>query len=156
MGLADLANLGEAVGGFAVVLSLLYLTYELRTSTKALKASTASQASQSWAALNESVIHDPELLALIVKFNSEDFQPSNFSKEELYRSALFCRVLMQKFESEYFLYESGILAENIWNIRVSYFHRSFELPGWKWWWEKEKKISAYTDEFLQNVFLSAE
>ena len=156
MGLADLANLGEAVGGFAVVLSLLYLTYELRTSTKALKASTASQASQSWAALNESLVHDPELLALVDKFHSKDFQPSNFSKEELNRSALFCRVLMQKAESEYFLYESGIFPENIWEKRVSLFRRWFELPGWKWWWKKEKKYSAYTDEFLQNIFLSAE
>lgn len=156
MSLADLANLGEAVGGFAVVLTLLYLAYELRTSTKTMRASTASQASQSWASLNESMLHDTELIALTNKLFDKDYDSESLSKEEKARLSLFCRTMMQKAEAEYFLFEAGILPESIWGGRRDNIRRWFALPGWKDWWDGEKRYSGYTKEFISELFPSSD
>ena len=152
MNLADLANLGEAIGGFAVVLSLLYVAYELRTSTKTMRASTASQSSQSWSSLNESILHDPELIALTNILFSKEYDSESLTKVERARLSLFCRTVMQKAEAEYFLFEAGILTERIWKIRRINIRKWFMLPGWIEWWDSEKRLSGYTEEFISELF----
>ena len=151
MNLTELANLGEAIGGFAVVFSLLYLAYELRISTKTTRASTASQSNQTWASMYESLLHDPELLALTNTLFKKEFESETLSNEDKGRLWLFCRTVMLKAEAEYFLFKAGILPDNIWEIRRAGYRRWFALPGWKEWWGYEEQYSTYTKEFISDL-----
>ncbi len=46
MTIQDLANLGETIGGFGVVISLLYLAVQIRQNTRAVRSSSYHQAAE--------------------------------------------------------------------------------------------------------------
>jgi hypothetical protein len=41
MSLHELANLGQIIGGLAVVISLIYVAYQIRQNTNAVRSATA-------------------------------------------------------------------------------------------------------------------
>ena len=56
MTLANLANIGEFIGGIAVIVSLIYLALQIRHNTKTVRGSTLQQNTDFWGDF-ESVIH---------------------------------------------------------------------------------------------------
>ena len=72
MTLSDLGSLGEAIGGVAVLISLIYLAVQIRHNTKATRASTVLGLTNAWqdyllqamepatAQLLEAGVQDPE------------------------------------------------------------------------------------------------
>ena len=61
--LEDLGNLGDFIGGIAVVASLIYLAFQIRRNTLAIQASTIESASQASAEIMELMTRDAELLS---------------------------------------------------------------------------------------------
>lgn len=55
MTLESFANIGEALGGITVLISLIYLVLEVRRNTKSVRASSAWNADVGLAALNEGI-----------------------------------------------------------------------------------------------------
>jgi hypothetical protein len=129
MSLDQLANLGEAIGGFAVVLSLLYLGYELRTNTKTPRVSKAAQSSESRSDLNVSYSQDPAILDLVRRTHVEKCESGSLSMEERTRWSYYCGSIMQRCEAEYFLKEAGIHPESVYNNRIANVISWMELPA---------------------------
>lgn len=152
MSLDQLANLGEAIGGIAVVLSLLYLGYELRANTRTLRASKAAQSSESWSDLNVSWSQDPAILDLVRKAHVEKCESESLSIEERIRWSFYCRSIMQRCEAEYFLKEAGIHPESVYNNRITNLRSWMELPAWRDWWEREEATSMFSQDFVNSVF----
>ena len=48
MSIAELGSLGEFVSSFAVLLTLVFLTFQMRQNTKAVRASTAAEMMSQW------------------------------------------------------------------------------------------------------------
>ena len=67
MSLEDLGNLGEALGGLAVLVTLVYLAIQTRENTKALRAATFQQVVDSFADISGSLSHDRELTEIVLK-----------------------------------------------------------------------------------------
>ena len=79
MGLNQLANLGEAISGFAVIGSVIFLAYELRASTKILKASKAAQSSEQWASFNQITMQNTDVIGIVQKAFVEKKSLADFS-----------------------------------------------------------------------------
>ena len=94
MTLEQLASMGEMIGGFSVVLTLLYLAFETRRNTTVHIASTNSDAYLDWAASNQAVASDPILIPIIARVY--DNQPlDSFDLTERIRIELSMRSLFQ-------------------------------------------------------------
>jgi len=108
----QLANLGEAIGGIAVVISLIALIYQIRQNTQAIKAQTARDADSCWATINMDMSADTERASLIVRIGPgvslEDFEP-----DEQFRLHMWTRGLLQQFQSEYYVWKSGSLPDDV-------------------------------------------
>ena len=65
MDLSQLADLGEFIGGVAVLVTLVYLAAQIRQNTKVVATNTQSGIFESWAALASDVVRDPAVAALI-------------------------------------------------------------------------------------------
>ena len=63
--------LAEIIGGIAVIVSMLYLAYEVRQNTAATRSITQQQIMDSAKDINLVIGTDPELAKLIVKSNSD-------------------------------------------------------------------------------------
>jgi hypothetical protein len=62
--LEDLGNLGDFIGGLAVVATLIYLAFQIRHNTTSVEAAAVQSAAQSFADIVESFARDPELMKL--------------------------------------------------------------------------------------------
>lgn len=152
MDLSQLANLGEAISGFAVIGSVIFLAYELRASTKILKASKAAQSSEQWASFNQTTMQSTDVIGIIQKAFVEKSSLADFSIEEAIRFDAYCRAVMQLAEAEYFLFEAGIHPGDVYENRITNIRSWMKLPAWSDWWEREKSISMYSSDFINNLF----
>ena len=146
MDLQTFAQLGEALGGLAIVVSLLYVAVELRNNTRSLRASTSYLGAHSWPEFNEKVLADPEWLSLVNRALAND---ASFSPEERLRLNITYRCLMERLDGLYYLYRNGLLEQELWDVRLTWARRFIADPFWQEWWRHERNTSNYSPSFIE-------
>jgi hypothetical protein len=127
----ELGNLGDFVGGIAVVVTLIYLAIQVRQNTLALKASSWQEVvagTRQAARLRGS----PEMarafaVGLASYPDMDDGNRARFSTQ-VTDEAL-------NFQSIYALYQSKQLAEPVYNAYLVWFAAIIATPGGTAWWE---------------------
>jgi hypothetical protein len=140
----------EIVGAIAVVVSLLYLAHEIRSNTKVLKANAGKDAQLQWAVVNEALWQSPDRM-VIARALDPTASPEDFSQEEKQMVFWFSRAMLQRFESELFQFQAGLLHEELWNAHRTWCAGFLQLPVIKDWWETERDQPAYTDTFIRTI-----
>jgi len=79
MSLEQLANVGEALGGLAVLVSLIYLIFELRRSTRTARSSNAWNSTVALAELCEVLADNPQLSELTMRCHSPETSPEDLT-----------------------------------------------------------------------------
>ncbi|MEP1469340.1 MAG: hypothetical protein ABJK25_00045 [Halieaceae bacterium] len=151
MTLEQFGNLGEAIGGIAVVISLLALAIQLRQNTKAVRAESARAAESEWATMNiEWANHFPRELGVQVftATNLDELTP----QEALQCQTLF-RAMWHQLTSEYYLWRKGLHDEEIWERRVVFFRGFIEPPLVRHFFEEERR--TYLDPNLYREIMDA-
>jgi len=144
--------LGEIVGAAAVVVSIVYLSVQIKSNTRAMKASAGFDATHSWATTNEQVMLFPdEMLVSIPRVLDPDESLENFSAAEQTRIRLMFRSLFQKLEGQYQLWKYGHLEPDIWQARRTWARGAIDTPVVRAWWEVERTRSVFTDEFIHAI-----
>jgi hypothetical protein len=148
--------IGEIVGALAVVISIAYLAIQIRSNTRATKASAGFEATHSWAASNEQATQMTDgLLEAMNKSFGPEARQNDFSDIENIRIGAHFRSLFQKLEGQYYLYQYGYLATDLWKKRSSWARGFIQLPYYKNWWENELKEMVYSDEFVDAIHSSS-
>ena len=75
MTLADFGSLGEALGGAAVIFSLLYLIVEVRKNTRAARSGSAWNSTVALAELCEIIANNPQMAELCMRSLDENVSP---------------------------------------------------------------------------------
>ena len=145
-----ITGIAEIVGAIAVVISLLYLAHEIRSNTKVLKANAGKDAQLQWAELNESLWQSPDRM-VIARALDPDASSEDFSQEEKQIVLWFSRAMLQRFESELFEYQAGLLHEELWAAHRTWCAGFLQLPVIKDWWEHERHQPAYTKTFIRSI-----
>lgn len=135
--LEDLGNLGDFVGGLAVVITLIYLAFQIRQNTASVEAAAVQSASQSFADIVESFARDPELMKLYLD-GSRDYE--SLSAEERQRFAAIMGSMLHRFEGLVVLSDRRILPPRSWDGAVNRLRGAFALPGTLAWWERGKHV----------------
>jgi len=144
--------ISEILGAIAVVVSIGYLSIQIRSNTRAMRASGGFDATHSWADTNQSAIGwDPEMKSNMVKSMSPDSSWNDFTSIERFDLTIGHRALFQKLEGQYFLYKYDFLDQDIWNKRGAWAASLIALPFYKEWWRQEKVQHVYTDEFVVAI-----
>ena len=152
MSIQDLGALGEFVGSLGVIVTLIYLAIQIRSNTRATKASAGFQATHSWADLNEQLTAQPDdILATFVGIYAADFDPDQLNDVQYLRLTLFTRAMFQKLEGQFFLYKFGLLDQSLWQQRSSIGRGVIEVPHIASWWEGEKRANTFSPEFVQAI-----
>ena len=148
--------IGETVSAVAVVVSILYLAVQIRSNTRATKASASFDATHSWATSNEQVPQfSDELLEAFRKTYDPNCDPKGFTDIENIRIGAHNRALFQKLEGQYYLFKFGYLALGVWEKRSAWANGLIQLPYYSEWWENELKESIFSDEFADAVLSAA-
>ncbi len=112
MDLTQLANLGEFIGGVAVIASLIFVGAQIRLNAKAVRQSSTHNAIETWAGMNEMLAKDAQLAPLVVTVMRGG--PQDIDESEFSRISFFLRAMCMRLEAEYFLFRRGSMEEELW------------------------------------------
>jgi len=156
MTINELAAIGEIVGGFGVVASLIYLSVQIRQNTHAMDEGRRLALAQTYQmradALQQMVVKaaTSEIGAIIVKL-TEDGYPEDvsaldrLSAEELGRFRLWHIAQQTHWDNLFFQYQQGFLDEEY--VNESFRERTVRLaPVWR-----ALGISGGRPSFLQEI-----
>jgi hypothetical protein len=130
MSLSDLASVGSFVSGFAVLISLIYLSLQVRQTKRnqqiAIRHSRASRIVDLQLALA-----DPGVAGAWLHGSGS---PQEITQTELSQFINLCRALFFHFEDSFYQREEGLLNDDAFETVVAGARLSARSPGWRAAW----------------------
>jgi len=130
MSLSDLASLGSFVSGIAVLISLIYLSLQVRQTKRnqqiAIRHSRVSRIVDLHLALADPGVADAWLHG--------SASPQKITQIELSQFVNLCRALFFHFEDSFYQREEGLLNDDAFETVVAGARLSARSPGWRAAW----------------------
>jgi hypothetical protein len=127
MPLDQIANLAEIVGVIIVIVTLVFLSLQIRQGTKAIRSTTIQSVMQSEMAFSKILVENSDTWDKILSA-----QPIPDGMEKRKAIVLF-NVFMIDTESRYHQYQSGYLDAQSWQGRLSTLPEMVNLPLYPLW-----------------------
>jgi len=131
-----LGNLGDFIGGIAVVVTLIYLAIQIRQNTSALRTTSRQTISAGYRESNRLRLDPAAGLAWakgLTSFPDLPFEDRNLFGTIMIDEALF-------FQGAFAIYESGQLEEPTYTAYLRWFTSLVATPGGRAWWETTGRL----------------
>jgi hypothetical protein len=152
MDLATLAQLGEFLGGFFVVVSLVYLAYQVRQNTTSLRAENWARALDRLSTLQSNLSSDGELNRIVVVGAQ---RPEALTRSERMRLTWSLYELLGAAEFVFHQARGGTLPEEVWERWQATLVWWLSNPGIQTWWEAKPSpfsvsFEAFTNDLIRT------
>jgi hypothetical protein len=124
MKLKSYALIAEIISAIAVVLSLLFVGYQLNQNTNEIRAANRQEATGTAINATLSVSTNPELAAALSKIT----EGSELSPAETVQYSYFVRGLLYDVQNAYLLYLEGRLDKEYWETRSAIVRTYLQQP----------------------------
>jgi hypothetical protein len=146
-----LGNIGDFVGGIAVVVTLVYLAFQIRQNTAQVRQTLHVARAQ---ALRDTmttgwvleVARDSGLSAL---YSNGLSQPEQLTETERVRFLFLMGTIFGEIEKNHLMYEQGFLADERWEAQLGTLRLHLKQAGGKYYWERFAYM--HTRPFVQVV-----
>ena len=136
-----LGNLGDFIGGIAIVITLIYLAVQVRQNTRAIRVATMQ--SLMLAAQNIAILAAQDRdLARVVRVGLAT--PDELDENEFQQFRYFLMSMLRVHEDMFVQHQAGVVDDQTWIARSSSLKTIFSMPGGRRIW---KASSAYRDDF---------
>jgi hypothetical protein len=115
--LAELANIAEVVGAVAVVLSLLYVGYQVKQNTSEVRATNRQQLVGRAHTATQNMAGNPQLADVLTRA----FNGSELTDSEATQFSYIVRGVLYDVQEAYLLYREGRLDQEYWDTRAALF-----------------------------------
>ena len=146
MTIEQLGNIGEFVAAIATVITLIYLAFQLRQNTRALKATAFQNVISEMGKNVEPIMANGELAEILVKATQG---PENLSPVERVRLNAVYVSSFRRLESVYVQYTLGTMEEENKRGFEDSMIPLLKLPYGKAWWN-EAKVSFF-QPFVRHI-----
>ena len=147
MELKRAALLAEIVGGLGIIISILYLAFEVSQNSDSQVMANNLALTESMHRLNASILANNELADLIAMSRSD---VSSLTPGELEQIRAYTGSLMQIWEDAMGMYDLGDFSGGYWEGWSRALCRITSEPGWAVIW-KDGLHDQYGDSFVQTV-----
>lgn len=113
LSIQDWGAIGEIVGGLAVVLTLIYLSVQLRQNTNAIRISTMNVGAETNGEVFQNFIRDSDFVDLFLNANEAGLD--SLSANERTRFVMFCNSAMRFIEHQFLLHINNALPAGVWD-----------------------------------------
>ena len=103
------------VANFGVVIGIVFLAYEMRLNTDAMRSGTAAQMVTNWNSITQDLATTPELIAAISKVNEDGFQAEPAAQSQ---SFYLASSMYRSFEYEFLEALRGNVDEQVWRGHI--------------------------------------
>ena len=136
-----LGNIGDFVGGIAVIVTLIYLAVQVRHNTRSTRL--ASMQSTMLAAQNVAILPAQDRdLARVVRVGLTT--PDELDADEFQQFRYFLMNLLRVHEDMFVQHKAGVIDEETWLARASSLRTIFSTPGGRKIWDAS---NAYRPDF---------
>ena len=146
-----LATCAEIVGAIGVIASLLFLGIETRKNTLTMRASLSNSVLTASAELNDVIMANPDLRQVASKATNPNLTVGDFNPPEKDAVIYLARATMMRYEGVYVLYKQGLVEKSVWESRQALAAGLVQIPIWREYWEIDRGIGLYTEEFVAAV-----
>jgi hypothetical protein len=146
LNLESLANLGEFLGGIAVLVSLIYLAFQIRANTSSLRTEMTARTIEKMSDMQRSMSMNGELNYIVIK---SLLDPRAVDLQERTRFTWWLTELFTSFEYLFIQYKDGLVKEEMWKRWYDNYRWWLSFPGIADWWAS--KPTPFTPEFTTLV-----
>jgi hypothetical protein len=118
--------IGEIAGALAVIVTLVYLSIQVRQNTKASRLSAVQAASENSSRFSELLAADPDLSELFWRGLRD---PDSLDPAEGRRFVAALNVFMRREAVSFFLHKEGVMPDELWAARLGSFSGTLNQPG---------------------------
>ena len=133
MNLNDLANLGQIVGALAVVVSLIYVAYQIRQNTNAVRSATAQAVHEHFASWYHLLASDAELSQVVVN-GLRDY--TSLSEQDRVRFIAAFMAFLSYSQNAFLKWRENLLASPLWMGWELVIMNLVCAPGGKAFWKE--------------------
>jgi hypothetical protein len=144
--LEALGNLGDFIGGLAVIATLLYLAVQVRQNTQMLRANALATGSEARLSFNHLLGTNPAA-ARVYQLGLEDF--SSLTEDEQRQFLHLIRAGFGSYQHVFQQYEGGLVDEAVWHQDRRAAIGLLSLPHIQVWWKHRR--SAFIEAFAQAI-----
>ena len=145
------AAIGEIVSAIAVVVSILFLAYEIRENTAVLRTTAAADSRDSLASSSDVVLSfNDSMLELVARTSQGGVSMADLSFQDQIRIGSWQRSFFRRAEAQYFRYQSDLLDEEVWATVRNRVVLNLRNPLWMEIWERDK-TTVYTLSFISEI-----
>ena len=141
---------GEIIGATAVLLSLLYLGFQIRQNTKSLKSSSYQAAIASMSESSNIIASNEQSARICRTMLFGDTQ--DLSEDESFMGSAWLTGLFRNYENFYYQHQTGAMEDHLWEGMRRTMVGYYNLPNIGEWWAVRKGI--YSTEF--SAFLESQ
>ncbi len=152
MSLQDWAAIAEIVGAVAVIITLIYLSIQVRHNTKAIQGQTISDVTRNVHEHANMVLQGQDVAAALKKFASDkSLDPDDAILIDFLLTAVFVAS-----QNEYFQWKQGLLDESVFRSLHHVIYTLLESPNGQYWWQHEgrRMVAPEFVEFVDEIFKS--
>ena len=149
MKLEKWALVAEIVGALAVVVSVLYVGFEIRQNSATLQAASFQAVSDSITDLTASIGRDSELTRIYTTGLGPE--SNELSAAERAQFNLLMVAMVRRLENAYFQNSQGFIPREQWDGLQKAFDFIILAPGGRRWWSDPATQALYSDSFVQFV-----
>lgn len=146
MNLKKMALLAEVVGGIGIIISILYLAYEVSENTEGQALSHHLVLSEQVRDLEDNLLQNSDL-ADIVRRGSE--APGQLDAREQYQFERYLLAWWNIWENAHFMAETGRLDAATWDGWNTALCQTTSLPGFAEAWKSDLTRDQFSGEFRQ-------
>lgn len=142
LNLSDYAQIAEIISAFAIVLSLIFVGFQLRDNAKATRSATANATIATIGSWYAGHGQNAQASALFMH-GMED--PDSLSREQWFQFVFDVHALILIFQNSYYLSNEGTLDDEISDSLTTVIAAVKDQPGFHRYWAQRREI--YLSEF---------
>ena len=137
--------LGEVVGALAVVLTLIYLSVQVRQNSAAIRSATRADIAKTQAEMNWRVAENPEIGLSAYAFARGE----ELDERSKLIATQFVAGALRTYENQYFAYLEGNFSESVWEGYRNNIVFGVTLPNFSEFWSDREQL--FSREFRALV-----
>ena len=154
MNLEQLANLGEFLGGIAVIISLIYVAIQIRGNSRIQRSESYGRSLEMLRDVQARFATDDEYARM---YNRGLVEPEALSVEDRLKFTWACTEMFGAFEYMHHQYLQGDMPEEIWVRWEQTLRFWLTYPGIRTWWVGRPTVfsetfTALCDRYLQEDY----
>ncbi|HBS30949.1 MAG TPA: hypothetical protein DEA40_04300 [Parvularcula sp.] len=153
MTLEEIYYVGQTIAVVALLISILFVGYQIRQNTKALKATSHHAITDSFNQINALIISDPKVARL---WRLGMAGSADLSEDETTSFGLLALAYMRVFETLYYQHGNGTMERKLFEAELNTLKWAVTNPGIRAWWSANPiSLSAEYRDFINGLIAEA-